>query len=629
MALCLAHRGPDDEGAWSDPTGQVGLGFRRLAIIDLSAEGHQPMSSADGRYTAVFNGEFYNFQALRKELLATGASFRGHSDTEVMLAAMTAWGVERAIPRLWGMFALALWDGAERRLHLVRDRVGKKPLYYGWSGDTFLFGSELKALRAHPAFRGEIDRDALAGFLRFSYVPAPRSIYRGIRKLPPGSWLTVDPGRPGEIAEPRRYWDLRNIATQGLADPLELDDAQAIDRAEELLADAVRLRAVADVPVGAFLSGGIDSSVVVALLQAGSTRQVATFTIGYDDDEYDESRHAAAIARHLGTHHTELRVTPQETLDVIPRLAESYDEPFADASQVPTSVVSMLARRHVTVALSGDGGDEVFGGYNRYVTGTRLWARSERVPRVIRQTTARGMELVPPAAWDRLGELVDRLLPTSRRGLLTGNNIHKLATVIGQPDIDAFYTRLVSTWPEPASLLVAGGEPALPWAHWLATGPPARRMMLLDLLTYLPDDILVKVDRASMSASLEARAPLLDHRLVEFCWRLPTHQLVRGGEGKWLLRRVLERHVPREMFERPKHGFGVPIDAWLRGPLREWACDLLSPDRLRREGYLRPEPIEAALWAHLDGRRNLQYQLWTVLMFEAWLERERSEGRSA
>ncbi|MEZ4597301.1 MAG: asparagine synthase (glutamine-hydrolyzing), partial [Chloroflexota bacterium] len=423
MAATLAHRGPDDEGAWSDPSGTVAFGFRRLAIIDLTAEGHQPMASADGRYRVVFNGEFYGFEALRTELLAQGVAFRGHSDTEVMLAAVSAWGLERTIPRLWGMFAFALWDAVDQRLHLVRDRVGKKPLYYGWFGDTFLFGSELKALRAHPSFTGRIDREALASYLRFSYVPSPRSIYQGVHKLAPASWLSIDPTRPGDPGTAVRYWDARVVAADGLAHPLRLTDAQAIERAEELLSDAVRLRAVADVPVGAFLSGGIDSSVVVALLQATSTRRVATFTIGYDDDEYDESGHAAAIARHLGTEHTELRVSPEQTLDVIPRLPELYDEPFADASQLPTTVVSMLARRHVTVALSGDGGDEVFGGYNRYVTGTRLWARLARLPTPLRRGSSRLIESVPPRGWDKVGSMADRLLPATRKGVLTGNNI--------------------------------------------------------------------------------------------------------------------------------------------------------------------------------------------------------------
>ena len=456
------------------------------------------------------------------------------------------------------------------------------------------------------------------------------SIYEGVSKLPPASWVTVDPTRPGDLPRPRRYWDAATIAREGRLDPLTLTDETATDELEALLSDAVRLRAVADVPLGAFLSGGIDSSVVVALLQAQTSRRVSTFTIGYEDAQYDESRHAAAVARHLQTDHTELRVSPEQALAVIPQLSTLYDEPFADASQIPTFLVSQLARRHVTVALSGDGGDEVFGGYNRYVSGARLWARLDMVPKSVRQRLARLAESVSPGTWDRMGEVSDKFLPTTRRGTLTGNNVHKLASILGVGSVDDMYTRLVSTWPQPSRVVIGGRESALPWQDWqVGLAEPAHRMMLIDLLSYLPDDILVKVDRASMGASLEARAPLLDHRLVEFCWRLPLDQKIRRGEGKWLLRRVLERHVPRTLYERPKHGFGIPIDSWLRGPLRSWAQDLLSEERLKREGFLEVAPIRAALKTHLEGRRNLQFQLWTVLMFQSWLEHELNEGRGS
>ena len=586
------------------------------------------MTSADGRYTVVFNGEIYNFEALRSELGAHGEFFRGRSDTEVLLRAMSAWGIERAIPRLWGMFAFALWDSAERRLHLVRDRLGKKPLYYGWFGDHLLFGSELKALRAHRFFSAEVDRTALANYLRFAYVPSPLSIYEGVRKLPPGSWLTVDPNRPGFLPAPKRYWDPAEIARAGEADPLNLSDADAIDELERLLADATQLRAVADVPLGAFLSGGIDSSAVVASLQAQSNRRVATFTIGSPEDSYDESGHASAIARHLGTDHTELIVTPSEARAVVPLLPSLYDEPFADSSQIPTFLVSQLARRHVTVALSGDGGDEVFGGYNRHVAGPRMWSRLRPVPMPLRRALARGIQAVPPGQWDRLGLAADRFLPANRRGVLTGNNAHKFAGVADVASVNEMYARLISLWTDASSVLTGGGTGDLGDGESLAPDlDPARQMMLLDLVTYLPDDILVKVDRASMGVSLEARTPLLDHRLVEFAFRLPHHQIIRGGEGKWLLRRVLERHVPRSLLDRPKKGFGIPIDAWLRGPLREWAEELLSPSRLAREGFFQVAPVQQALRAHLDGRRNLQHQLWVILMFEAWLDREHEEGR--
>lgn len=585
------------------------------------------MTSPDGRYTVVFNGEIYNFAVLREELEAAGCSFRGRSDTEVLLASIVRWGIEDAIPRLWGMFAFGVWDGRDRVLHLVRDRLGKKPLYYGWQGRTFLFGSELKALRAHPEFRASIDRDALVSYLRFSYVPGPRSIYEDIRKLPPASWVTIHPDRPRQMPDPKCYWDPVGVALAGQADPLPLSDEDATLELEKLLADAVRLRAIADVPLGAFLSGGIDSSTVVALLQAQSQLKVSTFTIGYDASEYDESAQARLVARHLGTDHTELRVTPEDTRAVIPRLAALYDEPFADSSQIPTFLVSELARRRVTVALTGDGGDEIFGGYNRYVAGVRIWRRISGVPLPIRRSAAGLAQAVPPRLWDRAGAAADRLLPTTRRGVITGNHVHKLASVLDLASVDEMYTRLVSTWPNPGELARGGNEPALPFRAVKAYLPnPIDRMMLFDLLGYLPDDILVKVDRASMGTSLEVRAPILDHRVIEFAWRLPVRQKIRNGVGKWLLRQVLQRHVPPSLFERPKHGFGVPIDAWLRGPLKGWAEDLLSEQRLEREGFLDPIPIRAALREHLQGRRNHQYQLWTVLMFQAWLDQQQGIG---
>lgn len=627
MAATLVHRGPDDFGCWADPTGEAAFGFQRLSILDLSPDGHQPMTSGDGRYTIVFNGEIYNFAALKEELVAAGYALRGRSDTEVLLASISRWGVEDAVPRLWGMFAFGVWDGRERVLHLVRDRLGKKPLYYGWQGGSFLFGSELKALRAHPDFRASIDRDALVSYLRFCYVPAPRSIYEDVRKLPPASWVTIHPDRPEQMPDPQRYWDPVAVALAGQEDPLRLSDEDATSELEKLLADAVRLRSIADVPLGAFLSGGIDSSTIVALLQAQSQLRVSTFTLGFDASGYDESAQAKIVARHLGTDHTELRVTPEDTRAVIPRLAELYDEPFADSSQIPTFLVSELARRRVTVALSGDGGDEVFGGYNRYVAGTRLWRRLHGVPLAIRRGAAGLAEAIPVRVWDRTGAAADRLLPATRRGLISGNSVHKLATVLELGSVDEMYARLVSTWPDPGRLVRGGHEPELPWRAVKANLPdPAHRMMLFDLLGYLPDDILAKVDRASMGASLEVRAPLLDHRVVEFAWRLPLCQKIRGGESKWLLRRLLERHVPRSLVDRPKHGFGIPIDAWLRGPLRQWAEDLLSEQRLEREGFFDPAPVRSALRVHLQGRKNRQYELWAVLMFQSWLDQQQSVG---
>jgi asparagine synthase (glutamine-hydrolysing) len=622
MARTLVHRGPDDEGVWVDPGGAVALGFRRLSILDLTPEGHQPMASADGRYTVAFNGEIYNFAALRSELVALGHQFRGGSDTEVLLAAVVQWGFERTLPRLWGMFAIALWDSRERLLHLGRDRLGKKPLYLGWQGDVFLFGSELKALRAHPAFAAPVDRDALASYLRFSYVPSPQSIYRGIAKLPAASWVTIHPDQLGQVSPWRRYWDPEAMARSGDAAPISLGDSDATDSLDRLLRDAVRLRAVADVPIGAFLSGGIDSSTVVAILQAETSRRVQTFTIGYAQKEYDESAHAREVARHLGTDHTALVVTPEQARAVIPFLPTIYDEPFADVSQIPTFLVSQLARSRVTVALSGDGGDESFAGYTRYVAGTRLWQRLERVPAPVRKAIASALGAATPAGWSHAGSVLDSLLPRRLKGQLTGNRIQKLATVLGSADFRGLYLSLVSTWLHPETVALGGTEAAGPLPSWSASKDlrsPAHRMMLLDTLGYLPDDVLVKVDRASMAAGLEARAPLLDHRVVEFAWSLPIGQKIRGREGKWLLRQVLERYVPRALFERPKQGFGVPIDAWLRGPLREWAEDLLSEDRLEREGYLAPAPIRSAWREHLAGSANRQQQLWAVLMFQSWL----------
>lgn len=625
MARTLAHRGPDDEGDWVDPRGQLAFGFRRLAIIDLTAEGHQPMSSADGRYTVVFNGEIYNFLQLRKELIALGCRFRGRSDTEVLLAAISSWGVEQTLPRLSGMFAIALWDGRERALHLVRDRLGKKPLYYGWQGGTLLFGSELKALRAHPNFNAAVDRDALASYMRFCYVPAPRSIYSGIRKLPPACWLTVSADQREFSPTPSLYWDAVEVARVGQRDPLRLSDEDAANELERLLSDAVRLRSIADVPLGAFLSGGIDSSTIVALMQAQGSR-TRTFTIGFTEGEYDESKYGAAVAKHLDCDHTELLVTPDEARAVIPRLPALYDEPFADSSQIPTFLVSQLARRAVTVALSGDGGDELFAGYYRYIAGTKLAASLDVVPKPLLHGASTLLSRISPASWDRVGRWLDRVLSRQRRGLVTGNRVHKLASVLETAGLDAMYARLISTWPDPAQLLVQGGEPrgALPELGDLSfLSNPAQKMMLIDLVSYLPDDILTKVDRASMGASLEVRAPFLDQNVVDFAWRLPLAQKIRGGVGKWLVRRILERHVPGSLFARPKQGFAIPIDAWLRGPLRGWAEDLLSQERLGREGFFEPGPIREAWKQHLSGVSNRQAQLWTVLMFQSWLEAQR------
>lgn len=620
MARQLSHRGPDDSGEWVDTDARLALGFRRLAIVDLSPAGHQPMTSASGRYVIIFNGEVYNFRAVRRELEGRGHRFRGGSDTEVILAAVEEWGLQDAVTRFVGMFAIALWDRQHRELHLVRDRLGIKPLYYGWQGGTFLFGSELKALAAHPAFVGEIDRDALTLYMRFAYVPEPFSIYRGIHKLPPGTILTLR-GHDDRSAQSRPFWSARDVAAQGQAAPFTGSDTEAIAHLHTLLSDAVAFRMVADVPLGAFLSGGIDSSTVVALMQAQSDRPVKTFTVGFTEARYNEAADAAAVAAHLGTDHTELTVTPQEARAVIPRLPSMFDEPFADSSQIPTFLVSELARQRVTVSLSGDGGDELFGGYNRYQWGAEIWRRVGWAPAPARSMSARALQAISPEVWDALFARLGSLLPSRLQQRTPGDKVHKLADALGATSAIDLYLGLVSQWRNPETTVVGGREPVT-MLHDLATLSDlpgfVERMMYLDLMTYLPGDILTKVDRASMAVSLEARVPLLDHRVVEFAASLPLTLKVRDGQGKWVLRQVLDQYVPRSLMERPKMGFGVPIDSWLRGPLRDWAEELLDPQQMQSDGYLNPDPIRRKWTEHLSGARNWQNPLWCALQFQAW-----------
>lgn len=623
MTSAIRHRGPDDAGCWSDARVGVALGHRRLSIIDLSPQGHQPMASRGDRYIIIFNGEIYNFLELRAELEAYGARFRGQSDTEVILAAIERQGVVGAVQRFAGMFAFAVFDRLTNRLHLVRDRLGEKPLYYGWVGHVLLFGSELKALRAHPAWRGEIDRSALAVFLRHGYIPAPYSIYSGIRKVLPGTVLTFEFGPARSEPTEHVYWSAQQAAEAGAAEVRSGSETELLDELDHLLRQTVRREMISDVPLGAFLSGGVDSSLVVALMQAQSTRPVRTFTIGFDEPEYDEAEHARGVANHLGTDHTELYVRPAEALAVVPKLPMLYDEPFADSSQIPTFLVSQLARRHVTVSLSGDGGDELFGGYDRYFLAGRVWSVLRVFPRRGRRVLASAIRHIAPARWDRALRLVG--LTRGRRAArrVTGDRLHKVARILSLETQEAMYLDFMSHWRDPVGLTFGGFERPTVLTEpkrWADVGGLLARMMYLDLLMYLPDDILVKVDRASMGVSLESRAPFLDHRVVEFAWRIPPRLRVRDGRGKWPLRQLLRRYVPQALIERPKMGFGVPIDHWLRGPLKDWAAALLDQSRLRREGYLDPVPITQKWSEHQDGFHNWHYLLWDVLMFQAWLE---------
>ncbi len=632
MTSVLQHRGPDDCGVWCDPPAGVAFGHRRLSILDLSPLGQQPMESASGRYVVTFNGEIYNFGALRLELAALGHRFRGRSDTEVLLAAVSQWEVRPAVERFNGMFAFALWDRQRRTMHLVRDRAGEKPLYYGWAGRTLLFGSELKALRAHPAFRPSVDPNAVALFLKHGYVPAPLTIYRGIFKLPPGTLLSVSADQPDPHPAPVAYWSAREVAERGTAEPFAGTDDEAIAQFDALLRDAVRLRMEADVPLGAFLSGGVDSSTVVALMQAQSERPIKTFTIGFHEGAYDEARHAAAVARHLGTEHTELYVTPGDALAVIPRLPTLYDEPFADVSQIPTFLLSQLTRRHVTVSLSGDAGDELLGGYPFHRVGPAIWRAIGWIPPVLRRGASRAL-LLP---WVQRGAFVQALGPLARRW--TGKRelrerVRQTAEILAVPSGAALHRYLMSYWKTPAVVVRGADSPQGPTAE---ETPEAvlrdltHQAMYLDLVTFLPDDILVKVDRASMGVSLEARIPLLDHRVMEFAWRLPLSLKIRDGVGKWILRQVLYRYVPRSLVDRPKQGFGMPVAAWLRGPLRDWAEDLVDEGRIRAGGVLDPEPVRRKWKEHLSGRTSWDYDLWCVLMFQAWLAANQGapEGRS-
>lgn len=640
MGNTIRHRGPDDCGVWVEKPAGVGLVHRRLSILDLSSAGHQPMVSAGARYVMVFNGEIYNHLELRRELEIGSTrtdtqphppsslvrNWRGHSDTETLLAGVEAWGIEGTLKKTVGMFAIALWDRAERTLCLARDRMGEKPLYYGWQGDTFLFGSELKALKAHPAFRAEINRDAVALQMRHNYIPAPYSIYQGISKLQPGCLLTVSMSRREPCVMP--YWSTEQAVADGFSQPFLGSVGEAVDALDKLLKDAVSGQMVADVPLGAFLSGGVDSSAIVALMQAQSDRPVKTFTIGFHEEGYNEAEHAKAVAQHLGTEHTELYVSPKEAMDVIPRLPALYDEPFSDSSQIPTFLVAQMTRQHVTVSLSGDAGDELFGGYNRYFWASELWRKLGRLPTPLRTMLAQSITLLPPTKWNSVFSALGPLMPSRLRYANLGSKMHKLAETLAARRPEEIYHRLISHWEKPTDLVIGATEPSTVLTDdtsWPALVDFEHRMMYLDAITYLPDDILVKVDRAAMGVSLETRVPFLDHRVVEFAWRLPLSMKIRNGQGKWILRQVLYKYIPQDLIERPKMGFGVPIDSWLRGPLRDWAEELLSPSRLLQEGYFNPIPIRTKWEEHQSGQRDWHYYLWDVLMFQAWLGEQRLE----
>lgn len=620
MVVALEHRGPDADGVWTDPEFGVALGHRRLAVVDLSPLGSQPMVSVSGNLVLVFNGEIYNHPALRTDLQSAGVVFRGSSDTEVLVEGFERWGIEETLRRAVGMFALAVWDRERRELTLTRDRLGEKPLCYGWAGSTFLFGSTLSALKRHPSWNASIDRDVLALYFGgMGYVPDPWSIYQGFFKLPPGSVLCLPLAevRAGELPEPHRYWSLLDVAREGSRHPFTGDDGEAVERLTSLMSEAVKDQMVADVPVGAFLSSGIDSSCVVALMQQHSSVPVRTFTAGFDDVAYDESDAAAHIARHLGTDHTEFRVSPNDLLEVLPRLPSIFEEPFADPSQVPTTLIAQLARRDVTVSLSGDGGDEVFCGYNHLVRLLGLEHQLRKFPRFLRRAGSAALSAVPTSAYDAL---------LRRRGPgVHGDQIQKLAAIMGMRTIDEMYVFLMELWGTGTGLVLGARPPTPPIADvtsWPRDVSELSMLMWVESVTSLPGDMLTKIDRASMASSLEVRAPMLDHRVVEFAWSLPDRFRVRGKETKWLLRQVLYQYVPRQLVDRPKWGFGVPIDAWLRGPLRDWAEALLDADRLRSQGLLDVGQVRSCWQEHQRGRRNWQGKLWAVLMFQAWLDGE-------
>ena len=623
MVSTLHHRGPDYSDVWINKDHGIALGHTRLSILDLSPAGHQPMISSCGRYVLIFNGEIYNHLQLRKDVGLSGysASWKGHSDTETLLAAFSTWGVKKALQEIVGMFALALWDMKQKKLILARDRIGEKPVYYGWQNNAFLFSSELKALKAHPEFQNTINRDSLCLLLRHNTISSPYSIYQGIFKLPPGSILTLNLGNKEIKVE--TYWSMKEVVQSALHNPFKGTEQQALLELESTLSKSISGQMMSDVPLGAFLSGGIDSSTIVALMQAQSSKQIKTFSIGFNEKEYDEAKHAKDVAQYLGTEHTELYVTSSEALDVIPQLPVMFDEPFSDSSQIPTYLVSKLAKQSVSVSLSGDGGDELFGGYNRHVWVKSIWEKTRHLPLFSRRLIFYAITSLSPTAWNQFFQICSAVFPSRYRASQPGDKMYKLANVIAAKNPDAMYRNLVSHWNKPDSIVLGSEEPEtlLSDASILPNLLDVeQRMMFLDTVTYLPDDILTKVDRAAMAVSLETRVPMLDHRVVEFAWRLPLNMKIKNGQGKWILRQLLYKHVPKALVERPKMGFGVPIDSWLRGPLLDWAENLLDPSRLRQEGFFNAEAVRRKWDEHISGKHDWQHHLWDVLMFQAWLE---------
>lgn len=622
MRDALVHRGPDGAGNWVDAKDGIAFGHRRLSILDLSEHGHQPMHSSSQRYVITFNGEIYNNLQIKQDLEVAGLAptWRGHSDTEIILAAFEAYGIKSALEKMVGMFAIALWDREEKLLYLLRDRLGEKPLYYGWLDGYFLFGSELKSLRKHFAWQQQINTDAVGLLMRYNCIPAPYSIYKNIYKLEPGHMLVVNQDQ--NITD-NKYWSLESVVNETSNNRSKLEPKQAVDELESKLSLAVKQQMAADVPLGAFLSGGIDSSTIVALMQAQTNTPVKTFTIGFADTNYNEAEQAKAVAAHLGTQHTELYLTPEQTQNIIPDLGTFYDEPFADSSQIPTYIVAKLTREHVTVSLSGDGGDELFAGYNRYTWVPAIWQRISYLPQPLRNVVGKILTGLPTTAWDKVFAMLGPVLPGKLKQRNPGDKIHKLARILDSSSASAIYHKLISHWYEHESLVPGARDSSLllkDLTTQINRQPLIESMMYMDSQRYLPDDILVKVDRAAMAVSLETRIPFLDHRVVEFAWGLPLDLKIRNGESKWILRELLSRHVPRDLFERPKMGFGVPIDQWLRGPLKEWAQDLLSNSMLNKHNLLDSKLIHKKWQEHLSGARNWQHHIWDVLMFQAWYE---------